>query len=71
MILISVFFHRRCLIEAFQTLYLPIPGMGVGSAILHTPTNIWTIGGTELKFYMLIEIHKFFPKIEKQLGWKF
>ena len=45
----------------------PIPG---GCAILHTPTNFWTTDDTELKFYMVIDIHKLFPKIEKKLGWK-
>ena len=36
-----------------------------GGAILHTPTNFWTTGDTRLKFYMVINIHKLFPKIEK------
>ena len=40
----------------------PIPG---GCAILRTPTNFWTTGDTELKFYMVIDTHKLFPKIEK------
>ena len=44
----------------------PIPGGGC--AILHTPTNFWITGDTELKFYMVIVIHKLFPKIEKKLG---
>ena len=33
-----------------------------GGAILHTPINFWTTGDTELKFYMLIDIHKLFWK---------
>ena len=41
-----------------------------GGAILHTHTNFWTAGDTELKFYMVIDIYKLFPKIVKKLGWK-
>ena len=37
-------------------------------AILLTPTNFWTTSDTELKFYMVIDIHKSFPKIGKKLG---
>ena len=47
----------------------PIPGVCV-CAISHTPTNFWTTGDTELKFYVVIDIHKLFPKIEQKLGWK-
>ena len=39
-------------------------------AILHNPTKFWTAGDTELKFYMLIDVHKLFSKIEKKLGWR-
>ena len=46
------------------------PIQGGVCAILHTPTNFWTTDDTELKFYMVIDIHKLFPKIEKKLGWK-
>ena len=35
-----------------------------GGAILHTPANVWTTGDTELKFYMVIDIHKLSPKIK-------
>ena len=41
-----------------------------GGANLHTPTNFWTTGDTELKFYMVQKIYKLFPNIEKQLGLK-
>ena len=50
----------------------PIPGgsehfrfRGGVCAILYTPTNFWTTGETEVKFYMVIDIHKLIPKIEK------
>ena len=46
----------------------PIPG-GV-YAILHTPTNFDTTGDTELKFYMVIDIYKLFPKNEKKIRLK-
>ena len=36
-----------------------------GGAILHTHTNFWITGDTELKFDMVITIHKSFPIIEK------
>ena len=42
----------------------PIPE-GCVCAILHTTTNFWTTGDTQLKFYMVIDIHKLFPKIEE------
>ena len=29
------------------------------------PTNFWTTDDAELKFYMVIDNYKFFPKIEK------
>ena len=56
----------------------PIPGGGSEHilfwervcAILHTPTNFGTTGDTKQKFYMVIDIHKLFQKIEKKLGWK-
>ena len=41
-----------------------------GGAILHTPTNFWTTNDTELKFYMVIDIHKLFRKIEKKIRLK-
>ena len=54
----------------------PIPGGGSEQilfrgvcAILHTPTNFWTTGDTELKFYMVIDIRKLFSKVENNLGW--
>ena len=55
--------------------HLPYSGGGLntsysgGCAILHTPTNFWTTGDTELKFYMVIDIHELFSKIEKELSW--
>ena len=36
-----------------------------GGAFLHTPSNFWTTGDTELQLYMVRDIHKLFPKIEK------
>ena len=36
-----------------------------GGVILHTQSNFRTTGDTELKFYMVIDIHKLFPKLEK------
>ena len=57
----------------------PIPG-GLWThpfpmdVILNTPSNFWTTDDRELKFYMVIDIHKLFWKTEKealyQLGWK-
>ena len=37
---------------------------------VHTPTNFWTTDDKELKYYMVIDIHKLFPKMEKRLGWR-
>ena len=58
----------------------PIPGGGGlntsysegrgNGAILHTPSNFWTTGDTELKIYMVIDMHKLFPKIEKKINLK-
>ena len=45
-------------------------GGGEVDANLHTPNNFWTTDDTDLKFYMVIDIHKLFKKIEKKLGWK-
>ena len=39
---------------------------GGGGAILHTPNNFWTTGDTELKFYIVIDIHKSFHKLKKK-----
>ena len=36
-----------------------------GYTVLHTPTNFWTTVDAELKFYMVMDIHKLFPKLEK------
>ena len=51
----------------------PIQGGGGGSdqitfregVILRTPSNFWTTDERELKFYMVIDIHNLFQKIEK------
>ena len=61
----------------YLSLFNPIQGGGSEHilfrgvrAILHIPTNFWTTGGTKLKIYIVIDIHKLFSKIEKKLGWK-
>ena len=36
-------------------------------AILHTPTNFWTTGDTELKFYIVLNIYNLFPEIAIQM----
>ena len=51
-------------------LFNPIKHIYLGGVILHTPPNFWAIDDRELKFYMVIEIHKLFPKMEKKVGWK-
>ena len=35
-----------------------------GGVVLHTLFNFWTTNDRELKFYMIIDIHKLFRKIE-------
>ena len=37
-----------------------------GCAIKHIPANFLTTGDTELKFYMVIDIHKSFSKKQDQ-----
>ena len=49
----------------FQKRFNPIQG-----GLITSYSGVCVIDDTKVKFYMVIDNHELFPKIEKELGWK-